>query len=45
MAMALGVSAYDAAYLELCLRRGLPLATFDAELANVARHRGVPLLI
>ena len=27
-----GLSAYDAAYLELALRRGLPLATLDAAL-------------
>lgn len=30
------LSLYDACYLELALRRGLPLATFDAALAGAA---------
>ena len=30
------LSAYDAAYLELALRMGLPLATLDADLAKAA---------
>ncbi len=38
-----GISAYDAAYLELAQRRGLPLATRDANLAGAARVAGVPL--
>jgi len=38
-----GLSAYDAAYLELALRRGLPLATLDAGLEKAARKAGVPL--
>ena len=32
-----GLTAYDAAYLELAQRRGLPLATLDRDLANAAR--------
>jgi predicted nucleic acid-binding protein len=36
------LSAYDAAYLELALRDGLPLATLDADLAKAARKAGVP---
>jgi len=36
-----GISAYDAAYLELAARRGLPLATRDANLARAARAAGV----
>ena len=38
------LSAYDAAYLELALRKGLPLATLDAALANAATGAGVLLL-
>ena len=33
--------AYDAAYLELALRKGLPLATLDADLAQAAKSAGV----
>ena len=36
-----GLSAYDAAYLELALRRGLPLATLDNQLKRVASALGV----
>jgi predicted nucleic acid-binding protein len=39
-----GLSAYDAAYLELAKRRGLPLATFDKELINAAPQEGVALV-
>jgi predicted nucleic acid-binding protein len=35
--------AYDAAYLELSLRTGLPLATLDADLAKAATTAGVPI--
>ena len=38
------LSSYDAAYLELALRLGVPLATLDADLAAAARSAGVPLL-
>lgn len=38
------LSAYDAAYLELAQRAGLPLATMDHSLAAAARRSGVPLL-
>ena len=37
------LSAYDAAYLELALRMGLPLATLDADLAKAATSAGVPM--
>ena len=37
------LSAYDAAYLELALRTGLPLATLDAGLARAATNAGVLL--
>lgn len=38
------LTAYDATYLELALRRNLPLATLDAELQLAARRAGVPLI-
>ena len=38
------LTLYDAAYLELALRRSLPLATFDAALRAAAVTAGVPLL-
>lgn len=36
-----GLSAYDAAYLELAQRRGIPLATEDDQLKRAARAAGV----
>jgi predicted nucleic acid-binding protein len=36
-----GLSAYDAAYLELALRRGLPLATLDRALTAAMAAAGV----
>ena len=38
------LTSYDAAYLELALRRGLPLASRDQALQAAARAEGVPLL-
>jgi predicted nucleic acid-binding protein len=35
-----GLSSYDAAYLELALREGLPLATLDQKLRNAVVHSG-----
>jgi predicted nucleic acid-binding protein len=35
------LSAYDAAYLELALRRGAPLATLDLNLRRAAKRVGV----
>ena len=35
------LSAYDASYLELALREGLPLATLDADLGKAAKKAGV----
>ncbi|UKO98161.1 type II toxin-antitoxin system VapC family toxin [Nostoc sp. UHCC 0870] len=40
-----GLAAYDAAYLELALRLGLPLATLDARLAEAATRCGVELVV
>ena len=39
-----GLTAYDATYLELALRLGLPLATRDSKLSVAARDAGVTLL-
>ncbi|OGI47637.1 MAG: hypothetical protein A2151_01760 [Candidatus Muproteobacteria bacterium RBG_16_65_34] len=39
-----GLSAYDACYLALALRTGLPLATLDKVLTRAARSCGVQLL-
>ncbi len=38
------LTLYDAAYLELALRRGLPLASLDAELRAAAQTEGVVVL-
>jgi predicted nucleic acid-binding protein len=38
------LTAYDAIYLELAGRFGIPLATLDARLAGAARAEGIPLL-
>ncbi len=37
LAVELGTSAYDASYIELAIRRALPLATKDEKLAGAAR--------
>ena len=34
------LTAYDAMYLELALRRGAPLATFDSQLATATHNAG-----
>ncbi|MDW7711469.1 MAG: type II toxin-antitoxin system VapC family toxin [Deferrisomatales bacterium] len=39
-----GITAYDASYLELAVRSGQALATFDADLAHAARRAGVRLM-
>jgi predicted nucleic acid-binding protein len=38
-----GLTVYDAAYLELAMREGIPLATLDNALREAARRVGVPL--
>lgn len=38
------LTTYDAAYLELAVRKSLPLATLDNKLAQAARSAGVPTL-
>ena len=39
------LTLYDAAYLELAKRRGLPLATLDTELRDAARAEGLIVLL
>jgi predicted nucleic acid-binding protein len=38
-----GLSAYDAAYLELSIRRGAPLVTLGGKLHKAARRAGVEI--
>jgi len=38
------LTEYDAAYVELALRRALPLATLDDKLRQVARRAGITLV-
>ena len=39
-----GLTAYDAAYLDLAVSRGLSLATLDADLIKATRKAGVKLI-
>jgi predicted nucleic acid-binding protein len=41
LALTYRLTSYDAAYLELALRRNLPLATLDAELITACASAGV----
>ena len=43
LARAHNLSSYDAAYLELATRLGLPLAALDGKLRTAAEAVGVPL--
>jgi len=45
LAMQYKLSTYDAAYLELALRRRLPLATLDEALTAAAKAAGVSLCL
>ncbi len=44
LAVAYRLTSYDASYLELALRKGLPLATLDDELIAASKASGVALL-
>ncbi len=44
LARAHQLSTYDASYLELAVREGLPIATRDPKLQAVARKIGLPLV-
>jgi predicted nucleic acid-binding protein len=43
LARKLGISSYDASYLELAQRLRFPLATADESLEKAARKAGIPL--
>jgi predicted nucleic acid-binding protein len=45
LARAHGLSAYDAAYLELAIRRNLPMACLDGKLKTAAAAAGVTLFM
>jgi predicted nucleic acid-binding protein len=45
LALTHALTAYDAAYLELALRKGLPLATFDRKLKKAAEEGGVGVIL
>jgi predicted nucleic acid-binding protein len=45
LARAYKLSSYDAAYLELAIRKGLSIATLDADLVKAAKKAGVPLYL
>ncbi len=38
------LSSYDAAYLDLAMRQGLPIATLDSKLLEAAKHVDIPIL-
>jgi len=38
------LTLYDAAYLQLAIQHGVPLATLDKELQQAARTAGIPLI-
>jgi predicted nucleic acid-binding protein len=44
LAMAHGLKMFDAGYLALAKRLGIPLATFDRKLAEAARLEGVEVM-
>ncbi len=44
LALTYRLTSYDAAYLELALRRGLPIATLDDDLIQASKAAGVAVL-
>jgi predicted nucleic acid-binding protein len=45
LAKAFRLSSYDAAYLELAIREGLPLASLDKNLRKATRNAGVDIYL
>jgi predicted nucleic acid-binding protein len=39
------ITPYDATYIELALRLGIPLATLDREMVHVAQELGIEILL
>ena len=39
------LSSYDASYLDLAMRHGLPIATLDQKLAEAAKRMDVPIIV
>jgi predicted nucleic acid-binding protein len=44
LAVRYDITVYDASYLELAIRDGVPLATVDAELARAAEQAGITVI-
>jgi len=45
LARANNLPSYDASYLDLSMRKGLPIATLDARLREAAKRTEVPILV
>jgi predicted nucleic acid-binding protein len=45
LARATNLSSYDASYLDLSMRKGLPIATLDTRLTDAARLVNVPVFL
>ena len=45
LARANNLSSYDASYLDLSMRKGLPIATIDTRLIGAAKKTNVPILM
>ncbi len=45
LALAYRLTSYDAAYLELAMRRNLPLATLDDDLIRASKAAGVTVVV
>ena len=45
LARANNLSSYDASYLDLSMRRGLPIATMDTRLIKAAKKSNVPVIM
>jgi predicted nucleic acid-binding protein len=39
------LSSYDASYLDLSMRKGIPIATLDARLLEAAKKTDIPIFL